>query len=127
MKTYPHQEDGEIINLVRKDDHDAVVRELNQRLTQQQSDMLDTIVKLRTQLSVIKTAAANAGFSEWIYKTLAAYNSAKSGNLPDPLAEAVKRMEEVTDGAIEAAYWESGSWTRNIRALLISAAKGEQP
>ena len=265
MTTYPYATPDGIIELVHKDEHDAVVRELNERLTKQQADMLDTIIELRTQLAAIKTAAANAGFSEWLRKTLAAYESAKSDMLdtivqlraeltnthsildgdeskiirnakdgypegrearvltlaervkslciyaadwkrwteekeveltrwqslaeslataldnlshdchnhakdiiqirwgydgdcgsklsaeqieeccdaakpalaayesaksdplPDPLAEAVKRMEEVTDGAIEAAYWESGSWTRNIRALLISAAKGEQP
>jgi len=37
MKTYPHQENGEIIELVRKDEHDAVVQELNERLTKQQA------------------------------------------------------------------------------------------
>lgn len=223
------------IDLVRKDEHDAVVRELqklladanrgaernahinrsfagqinqlhsdvrelNERLTKQQSDMLDTIVQLRAELTnthsildgdeskIIRNAKDGypegrearvltlaervkslciyaADWKRWteekeveltrwqslaeslatnlqnvvqlsdratlVWDTakaaLAAYESAKSGNLPDPLAEAVKRMEEVTDGAIEAAYWESGSWTRNIRALLISAAKGEQP
>lgn len=51
MKTYPHQENGEIIELVRKDEHDAVVRELNERLTKQQADMLDTIVQLRAELT----------------------------------------------------------------------------
>lgn len=259
MKTYPYQEDGEIIDLVRKDEHDAVVRELqklladanrgaernahinrsfagqinqlhsdvrelNERLTKQQSDMLDTIVQLRAELTnthsildgdeskIIRNAKDGypegrearvltlaervkslciyaADWKRWTEEkeveltrwqslaeslataldnlshdcrnyakdiqkirwgydgdggaklsaeqieeccdaanpALAAYNSAKKGNLPDPLAEAVKRMEEVTDGAIEAAYWESGGWVGNIRALLISAAKGEQP
>lgn len=259
MKTYPYQENGEIIELVRKDEHDAVVRELkkhledanrgaernahinrsfagqinqlhsdvrelNERLTKQQSDMLDTIVQLRAELTnthsildgdeskiirnakdgypegrearvltlaervkslciyaadwkrwteekeveltrwqslaeSLATALANLSHDchnhakdiiqiRWGYDgdcgsklsseqieeccdaanpALAAYESAKSDPLPDPLAEAVKRMEEVTDGAIEAAYWKSGGWTRNIRALLISAAKGEQP
>jgi len=35
--------------------------------------------------------------------------------------------DEEIQAAIESAYWESGSWTSNIRTLLISAAKGEQP
>ena len=42
------------------------------------------------------------------------------------LAEAVTRMEAVTDGAIVQAYWSDGSWISNVRARLISAAKGEQ-
>lgn len=32
MKTYPHQENGEIIELVRKDEHDAVVAKLKEEL-----------------------------------------------------------------------------------------------
>lgn len=55
MKTYPHQEGDGIIDLVHKDDHDAVVRELNVRLTKQQADMLDTIVQ--RQLEVTKWQA----------------------------------------------------------------------
>ena len=43
------------------------------------------------------------------------------------LAEAVKRMEKLRFGEIEAAYWQSGLGLENVRALLISAAKGEQP
>lgn len=64
-------------------------------------------------------------------QALAAYESAKSGSLPDPLAEAVKRMEAVpaellsfiivsTTGNFEAS-------AEAIRTRLISAAKGEQP
>ena len=123
MKTYPHQEGDGIIELIHKEEHDAVVRELNERLTKQQADMLDTIIGLRTQLAAIKTAAANAGFSEWLRKALAAYESAKSGNLPDPLAEAVKRMEEVQLALSPVDYVD----VESVRARLISAAKGEQP
>ena len=236
MKTYPYQENGEIIELVRKDEHDAVVRELkkhledanrgaernahinrsfagqinqlhsdvrelNERLTKQQSDMLDTIVQLRAELTnthsildgdeskIIRNAKDGypegrearvltlaervkslciyaADWKRWTeekevelarWQTLAeslatdlkhmstipeydqddahrlrnlAKNvdeSAKAGNLPDPLAEAVKRMEKLRFGEIEAAYWQSGLGLENVRALLISAAKGEQP
>ena len=228
MKTYPYQENGEIIELVRKDEHDAVVRELkkhledanrgaernahinrsfagqinqlhsdvrelNERLTKQQSDMLDTIVQLRAELTnthsildgdeskIIRNAKDGypegrearvltlaervkslciyaADWKRWTEEkeveltrwqslaerlattggwsaepdsswdaALAAYESAKSGNLPDPLAEAVKRMEKLRFGEIEAAYWQSGLGLENVRALLISAAKGEQP
>ena len=254
MKTYPYQENGEIIELVRKDEHDAVVRELkkhledanrgaernahinrsfagqinqlhsdvrelNERLTKQQSDMLDTIVQLRAELTnthsildgdeskIIRNAkdgypegrearvltlaervkslciyaadwkrwteekeveltrwqslaeslatalkdCKNRAMDksiethaddhakgcmddiwEWAESALAAYNSAKSGNLPDPLAEAVKRMEAVPEMELERV-WSNAHRTRllpcieAVRARLISAAKGEQP
>jgi len=41
------------------------------------------------------------------------------------LEVAIARMEAVTDGAIQKAYWEPGSWMKNIRELLIEAARGE--
>jgi len=70
-----------------------------------------------------------------------AYESAKSGNLPDPLAEAVKRMEAVPTEELEDVYFDSTSMgcegvqlpddhdhgLARIRARLIQAAKGEQP
>lgn len=152
MKFYPHQENGEIIELIRKDEHDAVVAELNERLTKQQADMLDTIVDLRADLTrysaerehnamqalmwqSIAEKLANAGGwsaepdSSWD-SALADYESAKSGNLPDPLAEAVKRMEAVP--LVEFARVTHEAKTVNgeyeaIRTRLISAAKGEQP
>jgi len=196
MKTYPHLENGEIIELVRKDEHDAVVRELkkhledanrgaernahinrsfagqinqlhsdirelNERLTKQQADMLDTIVQLRLELtrwqSLAESLASALESSAKLYENpeppsmhelsmraydmrciartaLAAYNSAKSGNLPDPLAEAVKRMEEVSKDEILEIWmtrtrleWTFDDAMENVRARLISAAKGEQP
>jgi len=42
------------------------------------------------------------------------------------LEAAIARMEAVTDGAIQAAYWESGKWTKNVRDLLIAAAREGQ-
>jgi len=66
-------------------------------------------------------------------KALAAYESAKSGNLTDPLAEAVKRMEEVLIRDLGLVYLKGGAghYTDEgigfLRARLISAAKGEQP
>jgi len=70
-----------------------------------------------------------------------AYESTKTGNLPDPLAEAVKRMEEVPTEELEDVYFDSTSMgcegvqlpddhdhgLARIRARLIQAAKGEQP
>ena len=65
-------------------------------------------------------------------KALAAYESAKSGNLPDPLDEAVKRMEAVPITTLIDAYFTASDSCDDvafnaIRARLISAAKGEQP
>lgn len=59
-------------------------------------------------------------------QALAAYESAKSGNLPDPLAEAVKRMERVPIHKLRAAYNERAMVT-DVALLLISVAKGERP
>lgn len=41
------------------------------------------------------------------------------------LQDAVKRLSEVTDGAIESAYWSSWTSTHIVRNLFIQAAKGE--
>ena len=43
------------------------------------------------------------------------------------LQDAVKRLSEVTDEAIEAAYWSSWTSTQIVRNLFIQAAKGAQP
>ncbi len=65
METYPYPTPDGIIDLVRKSECDRIkwdleeqkakytadVAELNERLTKQQSDMLDTIVKLRAELT----------------------------------------------------------------------------
>lgn len=47
--------------------------------------------------------------------------------LEQQLQDAVKRLSEVTDKAIESAYWSSWTSTQIVRDLFISAAKGEQP
>ena len=63
-------------------------------------------------------------------KALAAYESAKSGNLHDPLDEAVKRMEEVPVSAMfdnSELPFVDPVIVSTIRARLIAAAKGEQP
>jgi len=65
METYPYPTPEGIIDLVRKSEYDRIkwdleehkakytadVAELNERLTKQQSDMLDTIVGLRSELT----------------------------------------------------------------------------
>lgn len=42
------------------------------------------------------------------------------------LAEAIAKMEAVSDGAIQKAYWEPGPWMKNVRELFIEAARGEE-
>ena len=44
----------------------------------------------------------------------------------NPIDEAVKRLSEVTDEAIESAYWSSWNSTQIVRNLFIQAAKGGQ-
>lgn len=205
MKTYPYTTDEGIIELVRKDEHDAVVAELqreldasnasseseliqevqanamrliaqNERLIgernklrtdnaellerleertqshlhasardvqtiQQQSVLLDRLATLATWLQKLVAGAPKSLGQEWEDEaesaidaydtTLAAYESAKSGDLPDPLAEAVKRMEAVNVIEWKIA-WENAFDTQDellleLRARLIQAAKGEQP
>lgn len=152
--------------VVAKSRYDADVAELNERLTRQQADMLDTIVQLRAELTTWQSEAARysaerehnanmagmwqsmAGrlataaqgyntteieYREWQHgmrDALAAYESVKSGNLPDPLAEAVKRMEAVTTDDLCLKFKSSstlGEMAEQVRARLIAAAKGEQP
>ena len=144
MKTYPYTTDEGIIELVSKDEYDTIVVELLSRLEertqshihasardvqtiQRQSVLLGRLASALKAIAWIKETGQRdySWTGETAFESLAAYESAKSGNLPDPLVEAVKRMEAVTDGAIEAAYWDTGSWTRNVRACLIQAAKGE--
>lgn len=66
-------------------------------------------------------------------QALTTYKSAKSGDLPDPLAEAVKRMEEAPTASLMANFepcaWLGGpeSGVEAIRTRLTRAAKGEQP
>ena len=211
MKTYPHQENSEIIELVRKDEHDAVVRELQKlladanrgaernahinrsfagQINQLHSDIQELnatkdehdkalellreirddqvnaqdeadkflrdhqpseLSKLRVELTRWQSLAERLaealidisahdgpGFPHGTCcniagQALAAYESAKSGNLPDPLAEAVKRMEAVPCEELNKAYWNSGQVANSewgcdrVRTRLISAAKGEQP
>ena len=220
MKTYPHQEGDGIIELVRKDEHDAVVRELQKlladanrgaernahinrsfagQINQLHSDIQELnatkdehdkalellreirddqvnaqdeadkflrdhqpseLSKLRVELTrwqslaeslaTVLTRCDNLLSGEMTFRrhspiwqvlngieiydsikpALAAY---KSGNLPDPLAEAVKRMEAVPCEELNKAYWNSGQVANSewgcdrVRTRLISAAKGEQP
>ena len=170
MKTYPHIEDGQIIDLVRKDEHDAVVRELNERLSDFTQSHLHAsarnvqtiqrqavdLAKWQTMAELLKTALTDCknramdktiemhpddnakgcvdDVLEWAETALAAYDAAKAGNLPDPLDEAVKRMEAVQMDELDEIWfartgleWIFDDAMERIRARLILAAKGEQP
>lgn len=108
MKTYPYQENGEIIELVRKDEHDAVVRELNERLTKQQSDMLDTIVQLRAELT--NTHSILDGDESKIIR------NAKDGYPEGREARVLTLAERVKSLCIYAADWKR--WTEEKEVEL---------
>ena len=108
---------------------------------QQQSVLLD---RLATALKDCKSRAMDKSIEthaddhakgcvddiwEWAESALAAYESTKSSNLPDPLAEAVKRMESVSANELERIYFATACKhdMEAVRARLIQAAKGEQP
>lgn len=118
MKTYPHLENGEIIELVSKDEHDAVVRELNERLTKQQADMLDTIVNIRAELTSWQSMASQ-------YSAEREHNANMAGmwqSLAEGLATAHKKIAK-------EAIWPDTMRMRSIEDLTAydSAKKGEQP
>jgi hypothetical protein len=65
------------------------------------------------------------------HPAFAAYEAAKAGSLPDPLAEAVKRMEavpmdEMCNGfaAMDLSWATLGEMVGAVRARLIQAAQG---
>lgn len=85
-----------------------------------------------------RSAVCNSGFrnlteenSEAAIAALAAYESAKAGSLPDPLAEAVKRMEAVSKMPSVRVFATLNKTLAeafdDYLARLIQAAKGEQP
>ncbi len=102
MKTYPHQEGDGIIDLVRKDEHDAVVRELEQEVrdnTELRQRLHDRTKELASWQSLTeRLATALDDFQDYycaggtppqehrqqmdkVNVALAAYESAAKGNL----------------------------------------------
>jgi len=106
METYPYPTPNGILDLVRKSEFDRLkweleeqqakytddVAELNERLTKQQSDMLDTIVGLRSELTR--------------YSAEREHNANMAGMWQD-LAE---RLAEALNHCGHAAYCESVMW-----------------
>ena len=150
MKTYPHATPDGIIELVRKDEHDAAVDEVYNELTEQLASFRAELTRWQSLAERLATALddCNTKLVGWhgLYpsqvgsddeatfqagdKALTTYESAKSGNLPDPLDEAVKRMEEVPVSAMfdnSELPFVDPVIVSTIRARLIAAAKGEQP
>lgn len=170
MQTIPYTTPDGIIDLVRKDDHDAVVAELIDRLREARESHLhasardvQTIQRQAVELSkwqaLAETMAGECStiafgdifddtMRKYAKQALAAYESAKSGSLPDPLAEAVKRMEAVSLNSLLEIYREEIDDALHsfedldealssdkvveiaiqaVRARLIQAAKGEHP
>ena len=118
MQTIPYTTPEGLIHLVRKDEHDAVVRELNERLTQQQADMLDTIVQLRAELTSWQSMAAQ-------YSADREHNANMAGMWQAMAERLATAHKEIANEAI----WPDTMRMRSIKALADyeSAAKGEQP
>lgn len=161
MKTYPHATSSGIIELVEKAQYDADVSQYSAELEHNamQALMWQSIAEnLATALDNLSHDCHNHAKDiqkiRWGYDgdcgaklsaeqieeccdaanpALAAYESAKSGTFTDPLAEAVKRMEEVSHDKLLTVFenaeanegWDGG--IEAVRARLSSAAKGEQP
>ena len=141
-------ENWKIVVTVQKQQNDELLERLRERTEshlaasardvqtiQRQSVLLDRLANTLKAIAWIKETGQRdySWTGETAFQALASYESAKSNNQPDPLAEAVKRMEEVPISQLIEAYCEGpgtggiGEACRQVRARLISAAKGEQP
>ena len=128
MQTIPYNTDEGIIDLVRKYEHDAVVRELNERLTQQQSDMLDTIVQLRAELTSWQSMA------ERLADSLKGIATLENGDFPsgdDWSDTSIATFHKMNVAIADYESAKSGNQPTNYyaacREKLLEAAKGEQP
>lgn len=146
MKTYPYQDGDRLIQLVEK-------RELNQlleRLAEARESHLaasardvQTIqrqaILLERMAGALETLVKQAEYHKAVgvywdeaRQALAAYESANPEPIANPIDEAVKRMEAVSDEELNKVHWNGdgcvNSYAANnrVRARLIQAAKGEQ-
>lgn len=138
MKTYPYTTPESIIELVEKAQYDA---DVSQYSAEREHNAMQALMWQSVAESLASAAQGHdttaIEYREWQHRmreALDAYESAKSGNPPDPLAEAVKRMEAVPKDEILEIWmtrtrleWTFDDAMENVRARLISAAKGEQP
>ena len=132
MKTYPYPTPDGITQLVEESEynrlkwkleeskamHAADVSELNARLTQQQSDMLDTIVQLRAEFTSWQLMAAQ-------YSAEREHNANMAG-MWQALAE---RLAMTHKKIVNKAIWPDKMRMCSIEALAAyeSAKKGEHP
>jgi len=143
LQTYPYPTPDGIIELVRKTEFDRLKWELDERCTElakwqtlagQLAEAIRAIHKPlgdETETSGNPCVGPKPSQGRALAAALAAYESAKSGSLSDPLAEAVKRMEAVPWAVLDKAWsenaFEGSGGIEGVRARLIQAAKGEQP
>lgn len=128
-RTFARQLERELAGL-RADNAELIdrLREARESHLHASARDVQTIQQQAVLLAKLRDAAANAGCLGWF---LAAYASAKTGSLPDPLAEAVKRMESLDISELSKPYehaadfHSSDAGLRAVRARLIQAAKGQ--
>jgi predicted nucleic acid-binding Zn-ribbon protein len=98
-------------------------RQLETELNEARAELAEVVTRMEavTDGTIVQAYCEIDAMTDFARQLETELNEARA-----ELAEAVTRMEAVTDGAIVQAYWSDGSWISNVRARLISAAKGEQ-
>jgi hypothetical protein len=141
MKIYPYQDGDRLIQLVEKRELDQLLERLAEareshlaasardvQTIQRQAIMLERLAgALETLVKQAEYHNAVGVYWDEAHSALSAYESANLEPVANPIDEAVKRLSEVTEKAIESAYWSSWTSTQIVRNLFIQAAKGEQP
>jgi len=160
MKTYPYHTPEGIIQLVDKRELDQLLERLAEareshlhasardvQTIQRQAIMLERLAGALTICHLQAKWLSNEDnyrdpsfdpceFAEEIKSqatlALAAYESANLEPVANPIDEAVKRMEAVSDEELNKVHWNGdgcvNSYAANnrVRTILIQAAKGEQ-
>lgn len=95
---------------------------------QRQAILLERLAGALKEIAWIKETGQRdySWTGDTAFTALSAYESANLEPVANPIDEAVKRLSEVTDEAIESAYWSSWTSTQIVRNLFIQAAKGVQ-
>lgn len=154
MKTYPYMDGNQLIELVEQREYDEILKLSLQLANLRAKDMAtikDQTVMIRTlanALALITEEYKDRRFQfgdEYLWQkhegnnplptafaALDAYESANPEPIANPIDEAVKRMEAVSDEELNKVHWNGdgcvNSYAANnrVRARLIQAAKGEQ-
>ena len=129
MKTYPHVTDDGIIELVRKDEHDEVVAELENRVTffvDANYEIANERNKLRSDNAKLLQRLEDARQSHLHASARNVQTIQRQSVLLDRLAQLVDdASEKADDGDIFKTEWETQA--RAALAAYESAKKGEQP